>query len=208
MESREKCEQIIQIFNGNTIPGAKDPLLVKFADGGPKKKNLFKTPDPNARAWREVSAEGIPVTYDPSMQQNGVSVNVGTPIGMPYSRFGAPQVGGYPVAGSQWIPGYMMTQPITQVDDQVSSKDVITKRISLHLPNIYQYSSSALQYMQMAAGPQLGVTSYKPDAVNQVQPRGISMMVSGETAVPYGTMMPQLATLQIGNSVSAYWRPI
>ncbi|XP_034482782.1 protein alan shepard isoform X8 [Drosophila innubila] len=180
MESREKCEQIIQIFNGNTIPGAKDPLLVKFADGGPKKKNLFKTPDPNARAWREVSAEGIPVTYDPSMQQNGVSVNVGTPIGMPYSRFGAPQVGGYPVAGSQWIPGYMMTQPITQVDDQ--------------------YSSSALQYMQMAAAPQLGVTSYKPDAVNQVQPRGISMMVSGETAVPYGTMMPQLATLQIGNS--------
>ncbi|XP_064547556.1 protein alan shepard isoform X1 [Drosophila montana] len=180
MESREKCEQIIQMFNGNTIPGAKDPLLVKFADGGPKKKNLFKTPDPNARAWRDVSAEGIPVAYDPSMQQNGVSVNVGTPIGVPYSRFGAPQVGGYPVAGSQWIPGYMMTQPITQVDDQ--------------------YSSSALQYMQMAAGPQLGVTSYKPEAVNQVQPRGISMMVSGDTAVPYGTMMPQLATLQIGNS--------
>ncbi|KAH8365807.1 hypothetical protein KR093_004667 [Drosophila rubida] len=180
MESREKCEQIIQMFNGNTIPGAKDPLLVKFADGGPKKKNLFKTPDPNARAWRDVSAEGIPVAYDPTMQQNGVSVNVGTPIGVPYSRFGAPPVGGYPVAGSQWIPGYMMTQPITQVDDQ--------------------YSPSALQYMQMAAAPQLGVTSYKPEAVNQVQPRGISMMVSGETAVPYGTMMPQLATLQIGNS--------
>lgn len=54
----------------------------------------------------------------------------------------------------------------------------------------------------MAAAPQLGVASYKPDAVNQVQPRGISMMVSGETGVPYGTMMPQLATLQIGNSVS------
>lgn len=58
--------------------------------------------------------------------------------------------------------------------------------------------------MQMAAAPQLGVTSYKPEAVNQVQPRGISMMVSGETAVPYGTMMPQLATLQIGNSVSSH----
>ncbi|XP_030373001.1 protein alan shepard isoform X1 [Scaptodrosophila lebanonensis] len=181
MESREKCEQIIQMFNGNTIPGAKDPLLVKFADGGPKKKNLFKTPDPNARTWRDVSAEGIPVTYDPTLQQNGVSVNVGTPIGVPYSRFGAPQVGGYPVAGSQWIPGYMMTQPITQVDDQVSAC----------------YIS---KYMQMAAAPPLGVTSYKPEAVNQVQPRGISMMVSGETAVPYGTMMPQLATLQIGNS--------
>ncbi|XP_067644748.1 protein alan shepard isoform X3 [Eurosta solidaginis] len=173
MESREKCEQIIQIFNGNTIQGAKDPLLVKFADGGPKKKNLYKNPDPNARTWRD-PAEGIPVTYDPTMQQNGVSVNVGTPIGVPYSRFGAPQVSSYPMtASSQWIPGYMMTQAMPQVEDQ---------------------------YMQMAAAPQLGVASYKPDAVNQVQPRGISMMVSGDPSVPYGPMVPQLATLQIGNS--------
>uniref|UniRef100_A0A1A9W7G1 Protein alan shepard n=1 Tax=Glossina brevipalpis TaxID=37001 RepID=A0A1A9W7G1_9MUSC len=174
MESREKCEQIIQMFNNTTIPGAKDPLLVKFADGGPKKKNLFKAPDQGGRTWRDVSAEGIPVAYDPSaMQQNGVGVNVGTPIGVPYSRFGAPQVSGYPMAGSQWIPGYMMTQPITQMDDQ---------------------------YMPMAAAPQLGVASYKPDTISQVQPRGISMMVSGDTAVPYGAMMPQLTTLQVGNS--------
>jgi RNA recognition motif-containing protein len=37
MESREKCEQIIQMFNGTQLTGAKDPLLVKFADGGSKK---------------------------------------------------------------------------------------------------------------------------------------------------------------------------
>lgn len=56
MESREKCEQIIQIFNGTQLPGAKDPLLVKFADGGSKKKNAFKNQnDSNARAWREVT---------------------------------------------------------------------------------------------------------------------------------------------------------
>lgn len=60
----------------------------------------------------------------------------------------------------------------------------------------------AFQYMPMAAAPQLGVASYKPDAISQVQPRGISMMVSGDTAVPYGAMMPQLTTLQVGNSVS------
>lgn len=53
------------------------------------------------------------------------------------------------------------------------------------------------QYMQMA--PQLGVTSYKPDGVNQHQPRVSMISMSGDT-VPYG-MMPQLATLQIGNSV-------
>lgn len=48
MESKEKCEQIIQIFNGKTLPGAKDPLLVKFADGGNKKKLMFK-----GTGWRE-----------------------------------------------------------------------------------------------------------------------------------------------------------
>lgn len=40
MESREKCEQIIQMFNGSPLAGAKEPLLVKFADGGSKKKGM------------------------------------------------------------------------------------------------------------------------------------------------------------------------
>ncbi|XP_063383988.1 protein alan shepard isoform X2 [Cydia fagiglandana] len=54
MESREKCEQIIQMFNGNPIPGAKEPLLVKFADGGNKKKALYNKQDGNnGRAWRD-----------------------------------------------------------------------------------------------------------------------------------------------------------
>lgn len=117
MESREKCEQIIQIFNGTQLQGAKDPLLVKFADGGSKKKNNFKSPDPNARAWREVP-EGVSVAYDPGMQQNGIGVNVGAHIGVPaYGRYGAPPVGGFAMPG--YVPGYMMAQPIQQVDEQV-----------------------------------------------------------------------------------------
>jgi hypothetical protein len=126
MESREKCEQIIQYFNGTQLQGAKDPLLVKFADGGSKKKNNnFKSPDPNARAWREVT-EGVPVTYDPSMQQNGIGVNVGQPIGVPaYGRYGAPQVGGFAMPG--YVPGYMMAQPIQQVDEQVSLVIIFSK---------------------------------------------------------------------------------
>jgi hypothetical protein len=119
MESREKCEHIIQMFNGTQLQGAKDPLLVKFADGGSKKKNNFKSPDPNARAWREV-AEGVPVAYDPNIQQNGIGVNVGPHIGVPaYSRYGAPQVGSFAMSG--YVPGYtiMGAQPIQQVDEQV-----------------------------------------------------------------------------------------
>lgn len=47
-------------------------------------------------------------------------MNVGAPLGVPYTRYGAPQVGSYAMPGSQWLPGYMMAQPMAQVDDQVS----------------------------------------------------------------------------------------
>lgn len=158
MESREKCQQIIDMFNGTKLAGANDPLLVKFADGGSKKKS-FKSPDPNARSWRDVTEvsfvvptgswnlrfdltvclvcssvllmqqilQGIPVTYDPALPQNGVSMNVGTPLGVPYTRYGAPQVGSYAMPGAPWVPGYMMaSQPMPQVDDQVIHSKFIT----------------------------------------------------------------------------------
>ncbi|XP_073970730.1 RNA binding motif single stranded interacting protein alan shepard isoform X25 [Rhodnius prolixus] len=50
MESKEKCEQIIQAFNGKPVSGCKDSLLVKFADGGQKKRNLYRTDN---RIWRD-----------------------------------------------------------------------------------------------------------------------------------------------------------
>lgn len=73
MESKELCEQIITLFNGKTLQGCKEPLLVKFADGGNKKKNLYKNTD-NAKMWRD-STEGIQtVAFDPNtLAQNGVA---------------------------------------------------------------------------------------------------------------------------------------
>ena len=43
MESREKCEEIISMFNGKVLSGSQQPLLVKFADGGNKNKRQHKT---------------------------------------------------------------------------------------------------------------------------------------------------------------------
>lgn len=58
--------------------------------------------------------------------------------------------------------------------------------------------------MQMAQ--HLSVSpAFKPESVSQVQPRGVSMIMSSEAgAVPYGHMVPQLATLQINSPVSVY----
>lgn len=69
--------------------------------------------------------QGIPVAYDTALPQNGVNMNVGTPLSVPYTRFGAQPVGSYAMPGSQWVSGYMMAQPMAQVDDQVRHSPVL-----------------------------------------------------------------------------------
>ncbi|XP_037826012.1 protein alan shepard-like, partial [Lucilia sericata] len=183
MESREKCEQIIQVLNGTTIPGANDPLVVKFADScSSAKKNLLKARDPNNRSRLDISAgttgmESIPVTPDPGAQQNGSTAG--------YTRFGTPQIGSYPLASSPWIPGYMMaaaaTQPATAFENQ---------------------------YLQLASSPQhLSVSPYKPDLVNALQAPG--MYLNGSEAVmQYGAMMgPPMGPLQYISPTYPYYAP-
>lgn len=58
MENKERCEHIIQVFNNNMIQGSKEPLLVKFADGGNKKKSMYKNNE-NTKVWRDGSCAGI-----------------------------------------------------------------------------------------------------------------------------------------------------
>uniref|UniRef100_A0A0B6ZXY6 RRM domain-containing protein n=1 Tax=Arion vulgaris TaxID=1028688 RepID=A0A0B6ZXY6_9EUPU len=38
MESKDKCDQVINAFNNKILPGSMEPMLVKFADSGNKKK--------------------------------------------------------------------------------------------------------------------------------------------------------------------------
>ncbi|XP_051914098.1 RNA-binding motif, single-stranded-interacting protein 2b isoform X1 [Hippocampus zosterae] len=73
MESTEKCEAIIQHFNGKYIktpPGVSvppEPLLCKFADGGQKKRQNQGKYLQNGRSWtREGETGGMTLTYDPS----------------------------------------------------------------------------------------------------------------------------------------------
>uniref|UniRef100_A0A452US67 RNA binding motif single stranded interacting protein 2 n=1 Tax=Ursus maritimus TaxID=29073 RepID=A0A452US67_URSMA len=79
MESTEKCEAIITHFNGKYIktpagvPAPSDPLLCKFADGGPKKRQNQGKYMQNGRAWpRNGDMGGMALTYDPTTAlQNG-----------------------------------------------------------------------------------------------------------------------------------------
>ncbi|XP_061759317.1 RNA-binding motif, single-stranded-interacting protein 2b isoform X2 [Nerophis ophidion] len=79
MESTEKCEAIIQHFNGKYIktpPGVSvppEPLLCKFADGGQKKRQSQGKYLQNGRSWtRDGETGGMTLTYDPTTAlQNG-----------------------------------------------------------------------------------------------------------------------------------------
>lgn len=57
MESTEKCEVVIQHFNGKYlktppgIPAPSEPLLCKFADGGQKKRQNQSKYTQNGRPW-------------------------------------------------------------------------------------------------------------------------------------------------------------
>ncbi|XP_037540082.1 RNA-binding motif, single-stranded-interacting protein 2 isoform X2 [Nematolebias whitei] len=79
MESTEKCEAIIQHFNGKYIktpagvPAPSEPLLCKFADGGQKKRQSQGKHLQNGRPWtRDGESAGLTLTYDPTTAlQNG-----------------------------------------------------------------------------------------------------------------------------------------
>ncbi|XP_018330605.1 protein alan shepard isoform X2 [Agrilus planipennis] len=115
MESKEKCEQIIQTFNGHVIQGCKEPLLVKFADGGNKKKNQYKNNE-NARIWRDGSDAIQQVAYDPNaLAQNGVTAQHMMPAAA-ISNYGRHygQVSAYAMPSAPWVPQYVMSAPPLQ----------------------------------------------------------------------------------------------
>lgn len=100
MESREKCEQIIQIFNNRALPGSQQPLVVKFADGGTsRRKTTVSSPDPT---WSgQASTDGSENALSPeSRHSNGSAIGVA----------GSPVVNSFGYHGPARLPGYMMTQ--------------------------------------------------------------------------------------------------
>lgn len=94
MESPEKCELIIQKYNKKLIKGCKEPLLVKFADSGNKKRSQYKNKDQSSWDRGEIT----PVYEQaPILSQNG---NLMSPI--PAGPFRGYQ----PAQVPQYMPPY------------------------------------------------------------------------------------------------------
>ncbi|GIY54391.1 hypothetical protein CDAR_89741 [Caerostris darwini] len=102
MDNREMCEMIISRFNGKLLAGCKEALLVKFADGGNKRKNQFKSQE--QRLWPE-RAEGIQLYDQGALNQNGLASQVLSPLGTGggYPRPYSSPVSPFPLQPSTWM---------------------------------------------------------------------------------------------------------
>ncbi|KOX68666.1 Protein alan shepard [Melipona quadrifasciata] len=188
MESKEKCEQIIQMFNGKALQGAKDPLLVKFADGGNKKKSLYKS-----TIWRE-TGENMTLNYDTSgVGQNGVATTHMLPTALTqYSRHYGQALPGYSVPGTPWVTPYLVqtAPPHMQQVDMMPSADpsnpqysmipqLTTQMSTLHLgtgsyiasphPYPYTYPPSIIHTMPLGDSEQTSNAASPDDSYQQYQ---------------------------------------
>ncbi|XP_061160296.1 RNA-binding motif, single-stranded-interacting protein 2-like isoform X2 [Syngnathus typhle] len=120
MESTEKCEAIIQHFNGKYIktpPGVLvplKPLLCKFADGGQKKRQSQGKYLQNGRSWtRDGDTGRLTLTYDPgaALANGFYSMASNRMVGLaslpPYMHS---PVSAYQVHNPSWLhqPSYIM----------------------------------------------------------------------------------------------------
>ncbi|XP_029587149.1 RNA-binding motif, single-stranded-interacting protein 3 isoform X2 [Salmo trutta] len=117
MESTEKCEVVIQHFNGKYlktppgIPAPNEPLLCKFADGGQKKRQSQSKYPQNGRPWHREGETGMQLTYDPAAMQNGF---YSSPYSIATNRMiaqtsitpfiAASPVSTYQVQSTSWMP--------------------------------------------------------------------------------------------------------
>uniref|UniRef100_A0A8C1Y062 RNA binding motif, single stranded interacting protein 2a n=1 Tax=Cyprinus carpio TaxID=7962 RepID=A0A8C1Y062_CYPCA len=202
MESTEKCEAIIQHFNGKYIktppgvPVPTEPLLCKFADGGQKKRQNQAKYLQNGRAWpRDAETGGMTLTYDPAALQNGF---YSTPYSIAPNRMIAQtslspympsQVQSYQVHSPSWMhhQSYLM-QPTGAVltpamDHQMSIQSTsmigpMTQQLShLSLGSAGTYISNAA--MQGTYIPQC--TPVPPSSVTLEENSGQQQQVSMET---------------------------
>ncbi|XP_050295189.1 protein alan shepard isoform X2 [Anthonomus grandis grandis] len=167
MDCREKCEHIIQMFNNHILPNCKDPLLVKFADGGNKKKNLYNKSNDNSMKWRDSADSMGPIAYPPdAIATNGVA---GQHMIQAYNYRHLAQ---YPTQYQPWIPQYAVMQaPLQQVDDggyslqgPVQTRDGHqTPRAIGYVPGCVPGDAASMQYI-----PQLATQM----STMQIQPHG------------------------------------
>lgn len=189
MESTEKCEAIITHFNGKYIktpPGVaapSDPLLCKFADGGPKKRQNQGKFMQNGRAWpRNGDMGGMALTYDPTTAlQNGFYT---APYSLAHSRM---------LAQSALAP---------YLPSPVSSYQRVTQTSPVQVPNPSWMQQQS--YLMQPSGSVLTPGMDHPLSLQPASMMGPLTQQLGHLSLnSLGTFMPAAAAMQ-GTYISQY----
>ncbi|XP_075592244.1 uncharacterized protein LOC124499479 isoform X6 [Dermatophagoides farinae] len=200
MESKEKCESIINILNGKLLPGGKDTLLVKFADGGSKKKNHYK----NESRYRS-DVDQLQMGFDSTnlTTNGGVTAMLPSPLSATsYQRFSSPYQN--PMQANPWMhhqapqPQYIMQPQLMdpnaatalqfspalmhQLTAQMSHIQLggVSGTAGYHLPgNPHPYGTQLYTPQLIPTMPMSGVSGDQQDPINPSQSVS-SGSVSGE----------------------------
>ncbi|XP_037533196.1 RNA-binding motif, single-stranded-interacting protein 3 [Nematolebias whitei] len=161
MESTEKCDVVIQNFNGKflkTPPGMAapaEPLLCKFADGGQKKRQTQIKYPQNGRPWTRDGENGMALTYDPAAIQNGF---YSSPYSISTNRMiaqtsitpfiAASPVSTYQVQSTSWMPHqqYVM-QPTGAV---ITPAATIEPSLTLHPSSVMTPLTQQMNHLSLA----------------------------------------------------------
>ncbi|XP_059206696.1 RNA-binding motif, single-stranded-interacting protein 3 isoform X2 [Centropristis striata] len=206
MESTEKCEVVIQHFNGKYlktppgIPAPTEPLLCKFADGGQKKRQSQSKYPQNGRPWHREGETGMALTYDPAAMQNGF---YSSPYSIATNRMiaqtsitpfiAASPVSTYQVQSTSWMPHqqYVM-QPTGAVITPAMDHTMSMQPASMMGPLTQQMNHLSLgttgSYMTAAAAaaPMQGtyIPQYTPVPPTAVPVEGVVTDASPQTVAP------------------------
>ncbi|XP_072431299.1 RNA-binding motif, single-stranded-interacting protein 3 isoform X1 [Chiloscyllium punctatum] len=204
MESTEKCEVVIQHFNGKYlkmppgVPAPSEPLLCKFADGGQKKRQNQSKYTQNGRPWPREGETGMALTYDPTAaMQNGF---YSSPYSIATNRMiaqtsitpfiAASPVSTYQVQSTSWMPHqpYVM-QPAGAVITPTMDHTMSMQPASMMGPLTQQMNHLSLgtagTYMT-AAAPMQGtyIPQYTPVPPAAVPVEGVVADTSPQTVAP------------------------
>ncbi|XP_069504895.1 RNA-binding motif, single-stranded-interacting protein 3 isoform X3 [Ambystoma mexicanum] len=211
MESTEKCEVVIQHFNGKylktppNVPPPPEPLLCKFADGGQKKRQNQSKYTQNGRPWPREGEAGMALTYDPTAaMQNGfysspysIATNRMIPQTSITPFIAASPVSTYQVQSTSWMPhpSYVM-QPTGAVITPTMDHTMSMQPASMMGPLTQQMNHMSLgttgtpqsclfRYMT-AAAPMQGtyIPHYTPVPQTAVPVEGVVTDTSAQSVGP------------------------
>ncbi|XP_061675873.1 RNA-binding motif, single-stranded-interacting protein 3-like [Syngnathoides biaculeatus] len=207
MESTEKCDVVIQNFNGKflkTPPGMTapaEPLLCKFADGGQKKRQTQAKYPQNGRLWTREGESSMTLTYDPATIQNGF---YSSPYSISTNRMiaqtsitpfiAASPVSTYQVQSTSWMPHqpYVM-QPTGAV---IAPSAAIEPSLSLHPSGVMAPLTQQMNQLSLgtagtyipaaAAAPMQGtyIPQYTAVPASAITVEGVVTDSSPQTAAP------------------------